>query len=273
VRFLSDKIDLSAFFELVRRADHRVLLLDYDGTLAPFTIDRDQAVPYPAVRDLLEEILPLPNTRTVIISGREISVLETLIGLSPAPEMWGSHGWEHQPRSGRLSRAPLDAQSRKKLQEAEQILLQRRLPTNAIERKPTSVAVHWRGMTSEQRESMRARVLDQWSDMIANSSLEIHPFDGGLELRVKGRDKGSAVTEILSGLNGVVAAAYLGDDMTDEDAFRAMTGKGLRVLVGDSPRETLADVWLKPPDELLMFLTRWKEACLGSPGPQRTTKA
>jgi trehalose-6-phosphatase len=51
--------------------------------------------------------------------------------------------------------------------------------------------------------------------------------------------------------------AYLGDDLTDEDAFRALKGKGLSVLVRKESRTTEADCWLKPPDELLDFLKKW----------------
>jgi trehalose-6-phosphatase len=51
--------------------------------------------------------------------------------------------------------------------------------------------------------------------------------------------------------------AYLGDDLTDEDAFKALKGKGLSVLVRDTQRDTLADCWLTPPDELLDFLHHW----------------
>jgi trehalose 6-phosphate phosphatase len=265
LKVLSGKVDLPAFFGLVRRADKRVLLLDYDGTLAPFTIRRDEAVPYPAVRELLKEILPLHNTRTVIISGRAIKDLEELVGLDPLPELWGSHGWEHQSRDRGYWLSPLDQQSTEKLRQARRVLDQLN-HSNLSEIKPVSVAAHWRGLPPQQVESMRIKILSAWSKIVENSNLEIHPFDGGLELRVKGRDKGSAVAETLSNLSGTVAAAYLGDDVTDEDAFKAMTGKGLRVLVREALRETLADVWVKPPEELLEFLRRWKDACAAESG-------
>jgi len=67
------------------------------------------------------------------------------------------------------------------------------------------------------------------------------------------------VEKLLSESGG--AAAYLGDDMTDEDAFRAISGRGLGVLVSPDLRETAADVWLIPPGELTWFLERWIESC------------
>ena len=53
------------------------------------------------------------------------------------------------------------------------------------------------------------------------------------------------------------AIAYLGDDVTDEDAFRAVKMRGIGVLVRPEFRETVADVWLRPPDELVDFMARW----------------
>jgi len=56
-------------------------------------------------------------------------------------------------------------------------------------------------------------------------------------------------------------AAYLGDDTTDEDAFQAINGLGLSILVRPVWRPTAAQLWLKPPGEVLHLLTRWLEAC------------
>jgi trehalose 6-phosphate phosphatase len=265
LKLLSEAVDLGAFFELVRRADQRALLLDYDGTLAPFTIHRDKAVPSPAVRELLKDIMRLASTRIVIISGRAISDLIDLIGVEPLPEMWGSHGWEHLSSKKGYSLSALDEQSKQKLLEARKFLASLRQP-NLCEEKPVSVAAHWRGLPPQQIKSIRSRVLDAWSGIAENSKLAIQPFDGGVELRAGGRDKGSAVTQILSELTGTVAAAYLGDDATDENAFKAMTGKGLRVLARQTFRDTLADVWIKPPGELISFLTKWKNACAAADG-------
>jgi trehalose-phosphatase len=86
-------------------------------------------------------------------------------------------------------------------------------------------------------------------------------FDGGVELRVPGRDKGTVVNAVLDEIAGTVAAAYLGDDQTDEDAFRALGDRGLKVLVRPEMRASEADLWLEPPDELLNFLDQWIEAC------------
>jgi trehalose-phosphatase len=87
------------------------------------------------------------------------------------------------------------------------------------------------------------------------------PFDGGLELRAPGKNKGDAVNTILNEAGPKVAAAYLGDDQTDENAFRAIKERGVSILVRPEPRPTVADVWLRPPEELGRFLREWLTAC------------
>ena len=65
-----------------------------------------------------------------------------------------------------------------------------------MERKPASVAMHWRGMPEGQIEGLRQRILSCWEGIAQESGFEIRAFDGGIELRPPGRDKGSAVAAI-----------------------------------------------------------------------------
>ena len=99
--------------------------------------------------------------------------------------------------------------------------------------------------------------------MLAEYSLTLVEFDGGLEIRVPGQDKGDAVRIIVSESHPGAAVAYLGDDQTDEDAFRALKGKGLAVLVRPQSRPTAAEVWLQPPQELIRFFEEWLRASRG----------
>ena len=100
--------------------------------------------------------------------------------------------------------------------------------------------------------------MDGWSPLAHAGKVEILPFDGGLELRARGCNKEYAVNEIVRETGADCAIAYLGDDTTDEDAFRAVKARGAAVLVRTEARETHADVWLKPPDELLEFMRHWR---------------
>jgi trehalose 6-phosphate phosphatase len=130
-----------------------------------------------------------------------------------------------------------------------------------METKPGAIAVHWRGLSSTEKKAVEAKVQKLSEELITDYGLQLLPFDGGLELRAPGKTKGDAVSAILAEFGKGVAAAYLGDDQTDENAFRAIKGRGLAVLVRPEPRPTLADVWLRPPDELVEFLRDWLAAC------------
>src|SRR5438128_10517394 len=77
----------------MRHASTRVLLLDYDGTLAPFTPDRMRAFPYREIPELVSKIMR-HNTRVVLVSGRPARELLFLSGIQTQPEIWGSHGLE-----------------------------------------------------------------------------------------------------------------------------------------------------------------------------------
>ncbi|HKQ62118.1 MAG TPA: trehalose-phosphatase, partial [Candidatus Polarisedimenticolaceae bacterium] len=81
-------------WERAAAARHRLLMLDYDGTLAPFRIDRDQAHPLPAALAALEAIAAVPGgTQLAIVSGRPVRALEQLLGPLRAT-LVGEHGWE-----------------------------------------------------------------------------------------------------------------------------------------------------------------------------------
>ena len=93
--------------------------------------------------------------------------------------------------------------------------------------------------------------------------LTLLKFEAGVELRV-GRDKGGAVETILREAGPGAPVAYLGDDLTDEAAFRAVNSvrpHSLSVLMCRQWHETEADVWLRPPVELRGFLEGWLLAC------------
>ena len=244
-----------SFWEELPAANERVLILDYDGTLAPFTTDRDHAWPYPGVREALATIRT-GGTRVVVISGRSVENARRLLGLEPPPEIWGSHGHMHLLPNGEIMQVPLAETARAALAQGAQSARQL-APGQAVEVKPACVAVHWRGQPPPQARQMEQAVRAAW-EPLTSAGVTIHPFDGGLELRSSAADKGSAVNQLLAELGSKAVIAYLGDDLTDEDAFAALAGRGLSVLVRPEWRDTRAQVWLKPPAELLGFLERWQ---------------
>ena len=248
-----------SFFRRIAAARFRVLMLDYDGTLAPFRVERDRAAPYPGVRERVEALLAGGRSRVVVVTGRTLGEIDALLGVSPPPEVWASHGWEHRGRGGEVRRFPVPETAARGLGLARAFVTEHGLEA-ASEVKPASVALHWRGepahvAAAREREARRA-----WTPIAERHGLELRPFDGGIELRASGRDKGAAVREILSEAPPGTASAYLGDDLTDEDAFQALPEDALGVLVREELRSTKAGAWVRPPEGLLDFLDRWLAA-------------
>jgi len=257
---VAEQVDVCAsFLERVRRATSRALLLDYDGTLAPFTPDRTRAFPYREMPELVSKIMRY-RTRVVLISGRAATELLFLSGIHPHPEIWGSHGSERLLPDGSYQADNPPPEQQHALQVGLRSLRACGLE-GRTEVKPGGLAVHWRGLAPEERVTLEEKVRKLSAALVEDYGLHLLPFDGGVELRASGKNKGDAVTAILAEMGPGVAAAYLGDDQTDENAFRAIKGRGLAILVRPEPRPTMADLWLRPPDELGRFLRDWLVAC------------
>jgi trehalose 6-phosphate phosphatase len=260
MQILTKGTNLDNFFELVAEGSERLLVLDYDGTLAPFRIERDEAVPYPGIASLVESIMGTDRSRVVIVSGRTIDDLKDLIRFDPMPELYGSHGWERLSVDGTATSLPIGADNLRGLDEALGFLEAEGLSSHA-ETKHGSIAFHWRGHGNDEIESLRDVLHEGWLGIAEKYGLRLLSFDGGIELRSPGNDKGTAIRSLLDQAPPDSAVACLGDDMTDEDAFVELEGRGLRVLVALSLRPTAADLWIKPPDELIQFLRRWADTC------------
>ena len=259
MKILDPKIDLERFYEQRDRASEKVLLLDYDGTLAPFQVQPDKAYPYAGVPEMLDRIMKEPDIRLVIITGRWIKDLMPLLKLRGQPEIWGSHGIERLKMDGTYEIAPMDEDALDGLVKADEWIEATGLAQQS-EEKPGCLAIHWRGMNEEQIKVIRNLVEPEWKAVSESTGLAFKEFDGGLELRVPARNKGDAVRTILEEMAAGTVASYLGDDTTDEDAFQTIKGNGLGVLVRRELRPTAADLWIQPPEELLQFLAGWLTA-------------
>ncbi len=253
MRILNAAFEPVAFFSRVREAPRRALLLDYDGTLAPFAKDRARAEPYPGVREVLADVANDGRTRLAVVSGRPLDDVGRLVGLPI--ELWGSHGLEHSSPAGERDVAPVADSVGKLVAEVARWVRDRGWQ-GLLETKPFGLALHARA-APESFARAGPEVLARWSGPAREAGLDIRVFDGGVELRPAGIGKGRVVERVLAEEAPGVPAAYLGDDDTDEDAFAEIRGRGLGALVRPVPRETRADVWLYPPDDLLMFLRLW----------------
>ena len=243
-----------------------LLLLDYDGTLAPFRVDRMKARPYTGVREALARIQNKGRTRMVVISGRPAKEICPLLRGNPPVlaepvEVWGLHGAERLYPDGRREVEQAPPATQRRLDELREYLRHNNLG-GEFEDKPNAAVMHWRGASPRTAKFIEMRTRELFEPLAKLDGLTLLEFEGGLELRV-GRDKGGAVQALLSEVPEETPVAYVGDDLTDESAFKAMQNipnPHLTVLMRPEQRETAANVWLKPPAGLRAFLTKWTTA-------------
>ena len=242
------------------------LLLDYDGTLAPFRVDRFKARPWAGVRKLLGRIQRQGRTRMAVITGRPAGEIAPLLGLEQPVEVWGLHGAERLYPDGRRELEQPPAATEEKLEELRE-LLRRDSLGGLFEDKANGVVMHWRGVSRRKAEEIERRTRELFEPFAGTEGLALLEFEAGLELRF-GRNKGGAMEAILAEADGTacptaIPVAYLGDDLSDEAAFRAARRlgiNGLSVLVRRMRRQTAAEIWLRPPEALRAFLGRWIKA-------------
>jgi trehalose 6-phosphate phosphatase len=249
---------LDEFFRAFAGAPNPLLLLDYDGTLAPFRVDRFQARPWAGVRKLLTQIQKNGRTRMVVITGRPAGEIAPLLGLDTPLEVWGLHGAERLFPDGRRELEEIPAGTREKLDALRARLRQDSLG-GLYEDKANGAVMHWRGIAARKAGEIERRTRELFAPVARMEGITLLEFESGLELRA-GRDKGGAAEAILTEAGAHGPVAFLGDDVTDEAAMRVVNRAScahLSVLVRREWRETEADVWLRPPGELVVFFQSW----------------
>jgi trehalose-phosphatase len=257
VKALDPALDLDAFWRSLAPAPRRALMLDFDGTLAPFAADRLRPHMREGVAEAVLEIARSGRTRVTIVTGRGARELRSLLPPDLSAEIWGSHGLERLSPSGEYE-APPAAPAAAALRDAFGAWVRERGHESNLEIKPFGFALHRRA-DPDAYDRLRPEALSRWRGEAATAGLSFLEFDGGFEFRPSGRHKGEVVRRVLEQEGPGAAAAYLGDDWTDEDAFAELDGRGLPVLVRAEPRETRARAWM-PPAELADFLRKWARA-------------
>ena len=252
---LPSPFDFAVFRELECPV-HRLLLLDYDGTLAPFHVERAKATPYSGVREALISTSKSRGSRTVVISGRPVAEVRGLLGLEVGVEIWGAHGWERLTPLGDFTAWPLSTTSQAELRDAW-AAARRIVAEELIEVKTASVAVHLRPLSAVEAGHARRAIHDEWGGRSRRTTLVLTEFDGGLELRDLSRTKATAVETLLGESPSNALAAYLGDDLTDEDAFACLKNRGWALLISRQTRPSIATFSLCPPHEVTRFIEEW----------------
>lgn len=250
-------------WERVASASHRILFLDYDGTLASFHVDRDKARAGQEILGRVRDIASTPDTSVAIVSGRPLADLTHHLGPMPII-LVGEHGWEVLQPGGRIEQYPLSPEHLAGLESAFQAA-QREEWRARIERKRAALVLHTRGLPGEEEQKLLHAADLAWGDLARGSGMRLDRIDGGIELRAAGRDKGSAVRDITAVCPSGAFAVYVGDDATDEDAFREVEAHGFGILVGSAARVSRATGRLPTTQAVGWFLERWLAVVPRSP--------
>jgi trehalose 6-phosphate phosphatase len=237
------------------------VFLDYDGTLTPIVDRPEDAIISESMREAVRGLAG--RCPVCVVSGRDRRVVQELMGVDDLI-VAGSHGFDiWSPAGGEIQREE-GAGFADLLEEVDERLHREMGPIEGalIEPKKTSVAAHYRLVSEEERPRIKG---------IVDAVLEEHPGElkvtpGKMVYEIQPNvewDKGKAVLYLLGalGLDGDdVVPMYLGDDITDENAFEALATRGIGVFVGraDDPevagRTTSADYVLHTVKEVEQFL-------------------
>lgn len=213
-------------------ADRPLLaLLDYDGTVVAFHPEPGLAVPDPELLDLLARLAGRPDSAVALVSGRSAEDLERLF---PGQNLraLALHGAQYlEPGSPPLDLVDLRAARESALALAEACRPLRSIPGVLLEEKGASVCLHTRACSPED-EREAARRFRALAGAAGRESLEVLEGSKVLEARPRGADKGRGILWLLARLGREWFPIYLGDDLTDEDAFRVVNPIGASVGVG-----------------------------------------
>ena len=239
------------------------VFLDYDGTLTPIRDRPEYAIISDSMREEVRRLAE--RVPVVVVSGRDRRVVQELMGLDNLI-VAGDHGFDiWSPVGGSIQRED-GASFEGLLREVEARLRAElaNLPGALVEPKKSSVAVHFRLVPEEQRPCVKEIV----DTILSERPEELMITPGKMIFEIQPRldwDKGEAVLYLLEVLGldrDDVVPIYLGDDITDEDAFRALPGLGIGIFVGsaDDPetadRTTAANYVLNTIGEVEEFLNR-----------------
>jgi len=247
-----------------------VVFLDYDGTLTPIVERPEDAHLPPETREVLLALSE--QCPVVIVSGRDAAFVVAEVGLSGVYYL-GSHGFEVVAPAGcelLLGRADEFGRFLPSLERAQSMLepALARIPGARVERKRYAIAVHYRQVADKDVSGVEAivdRALARLTDLRKSGGKKIFELRPDIDW-----DKGRAVRWMIGalGLDGAATLpVYVGDDLTDEDAFAELSTDGVTIVVGAEPRTSAAHYRLENPSAVTRWLGLLAGAIDGSDTP------
>lgn len=241
--------------EMVRGHDRQpVLFLDYDGTLTPIVPHPNDAILTDTMRATLQRLARL--CKIAIISGRDLVDVRERVGIKG---IWyaGSHGFDISGPNGEHTEYEEGRNYLPALDAAEHRLREKldAIPGCLVERKQFAVTAHYRQVAEDQVDRVK-QVVDQIN--FAHTGLRLTTGKKIYELQPDiDWNKGKALRWLMQALGTDTAhfiPLYIGDDTTDEDAFRELAADGIGILVAEKDQPTHAAYRLDDPGEVQQFL-------------------
>lgn len=232
------------------------LFLDYDGTLAPIVSNPNNAVMSDRTRDVILKLSK--KIKVALVSGRDRADVENKVGLSNLIYA-GSHGFDIKGPENLFMETPGGDEVLFFLDQAEQNLKQvlKEVEGAIVERKKYAIAVHFRNV-EEQNVSFVLRAVEKE----LQNQQKLKKGEGKKIVELKPNidwHKGKAVLWLVEEFlepTGKIFPVFIGDDITDEDALKAVETDGIGILVGSHGQETAASYGLSDIDEVTTFLEK-----------------
>lgn len=237
------------------------LFLDCDGTLAPIKGSPDEAVVPKETRILLEGMRKNPKLKLAIISGRAIRDVKRIVGVEGLLYA-GNHGLEIEGPELKFE-APVPLRSKEVIKKIKGQLMKgiSDIKGALLEDKGLTLSLHYRLVNKKGAQLVKVLFNETVKPYLANRLIKVTSGKKVFEIRPPVEwDKGKVVLWLLArsrfSLGGEdIFPIYIGDDITDEDAFKALKDKGVGVFVG-KPKTSQAKYYLRNPREVRQFL-KW----------------
>jgi len=236
-----------------------LLFLDYDGTLAPIVETPDKAVISKEQKDLLDKLSTSSHCKVSIISGRALSDIKARVGLKDIIYV-GNHGLEIEGPKIKFKSA-VSLQYKHILNHIKDDLKFKLSTIKGvfIEDKELSLSVHYRLADRDQISKIKTILHEATIPYTVRDKIKVKLGKKVFEIRPALEwDKGKVVLWLLarwefSLKDKPILPIYIGDDVTDEDAFRALKNKGLSIFVGEKGNSK-AKYYLKDTEEVTELL-------------------
>jgi trehalose 6-phosphate synthase/phosphatase len=259
---LTRKINITRMHQLVdtyKEAKKRILFLDYDGTLAWFKKNPEDAKPDEKLYEILQRLTKDPKNNLVIISGRDKETLGRWFDPEWNIHFVAEHGvWFREPGSDWHMMEQINNDWRESVEPLLEYYVDQ-TPRSFIEYKNFSLVWHYRKSDPDLGMQRAWELKDELRTLTSNLNLEIMDGDKVLEIKYSGINKGRAASHKL-GDNPFDFILAVGDDWTDEFTFEAMPEGAYTIKVGT--KTTKAAYYIESVDLVREMLCRCtKEDC------------